>query len=189
VASLCKNVTFPPPITHRLWKNTTFASRISVVCAKTPPFLAGGRIPYAKTPPLRILGSSVIGRIAERLSLADSVARTSPESQDRGEIGWRRQMHGANVAGGPVGWAAILLLRCQLRLALRSNTRSRLRLCKRPWCPLCWAGHDMSGTGEPYLKTGDQAWGRDPNAVVSRQQNRRVLLPFGPTSSCYRVEQ
>jgi hypothetical protein len=24
-------------------------------------------------------------------------ARTSPESQDRGEIGWRRQMHGTNV--------------------------------------------------------------------------------------------
>jgi hypothetical protein len=72
---------------------------------------------------------------------------------------------------------------------VQSNSRNRLRLCKRPWCSLCRAGHDMSRTGEPYLKTGDRAGGSDPHAVVGRQQNRRVLLPFGPTSSCYRVEQ
>jgi hypothetical protein len=29
--------------------------------------------------------------------MADCVARNSPESQDRGEIGWCRQMHGVNV--------------------------------------------------------------------------------------------
>jgi hypothetical protein len=87
VASLCKNVTFPPPITHRLWKNATFASRISVVCAKPPPFLAGGRIPYAKTPPLRILGSSVIGRIAERLSLADSTGSTQASEDNIANTG------------------------------------------------------------------------------------------------------
>jgi hypothetical protein len=51
------------------------------------------------------------------------------------------------------------------------------------------AGHDMSRTGEPYLKTGEQARSDAPHAVMTRQQNRRVLLPFGPTSSCYRVEQ
>jgi hypothetical protein len=72
---------------------------------------------------------------------------------------------------------------------VQSNTRNRLRLCKRPCCPVCRAGHDMSRTGEPYLKTGDQASGLGPHAIVHRQQNRRVLLPFGPTSSCYRVEQ
>jgi hypothetical protein len=75
-------------------------------------------------------------RVSANDRLASIVfARTSPESQDLGEIDWRRQMHGANVAGGPVGWAAISLLRCQLRLAVQSNTRNRLRLCKRPCCP------------------------------------------------------
>jgi hypothetical protein len=47
----------------------------------------------------------------------------------------------------------------------------------------------MSRTGEPYLKTGEQARSDALHAVMTRQQNRRVLLPFGPTSSCYRVEQ
>lgn len=51
------------------------------------------------------------------------------------------------------------------------------------------ASHDMSRPGEPYLKTGKQALSDAPRAVMTRQQNRRVLLPFGPTSSCYRVEQ
>jgi hypothetical protein len=51
------------------------------------------------------------------------------------------------------------------------------------------AGHDMSRTGEPYLKTGELARSDTPRAMMTRQQNRRVLLPFGPTSSCYRVEQ
>ena len=51
------------------------------------------------------------------------------------------------------------------------------------------AGHDMSRTGEPYLKTGEQARSDTPRGMMTRQQNRRVLLPFGPTSSCYRVEQ
>jgi hypothetical protein len=51
------------------------------------------------------------------------------------------------------------------------------------------AGHDMSRTGEPYLKTGEQACSDVPRAAMTRQQNRRVPLPFGPTSSCYRVEQ
>lgn len=50
-------------------------------------------------------------------------------------------------------------------------------------------GHDMSRTGEPYLKTGERARSDTRRAVIARQQNRRVLLPFGPTSSCYRVEQ
>jgi hypothetical protein len=47
----------------------------------------------------------------------------------------------------------------------------------------------MSRTGEPYLKTGELARSDTPRAMMTRQQNRRVLLPFGPTSSCYRVEQ
>ena len=51
------------------------------------------------------------------------------------------------------------------------------------------AGHDMSRTGEPYLKSGEPARSDVRCAVMTRQQNRRVLLPFGPTSSCYRVEQ
>jgi hypothetical protein len=43
------------------------------------------------------------------------------------------------------------------------------------------AGHDMSRTGEPYLKTGEQARSDTPRGMMTRQQNRRVLLPFGPT--------
>jgi hypothetical protein len=51
------------------------------------------------------------------------------------------------------------------------------------------AGHDMSRPGEPYLKTGEQTLSDAPRAVMTRQLNRRVFLPFGPTLSCYRVEQ
>jgi hypothetical protein len=47
----------------------------------------------------------------------------------------------------------------------------------------------MSRPGEPYLKTGEQAGGSKPHAAMTRQQNPRVLLLFGPTSSCYHVEQ
>jgi hypothetical protein len=40
-----------------------------------------------------------------------------------------------------------------------------------------------------YLKTGEQTLSDAPRAVMTRQLNRRVFLPFGPTLSCYRVEQ
>ncbi|MDB5836262.1 MAG: hypothetical protein JWR14_6092 [Caballeronia sp.] len=79
-------------------ENATSASRISVVCAKTPAFLAGRPHSYAKTPPLRILRSSVIGRIAERLSLADNTGSTKA-SEDNIREYWSERANGPNGQG------------------------------------------------------------------------------------------
>jgi hypothetical protein len=38
-------------------------------------------------------------------------------------------------------------------------------------------------------ETGEQARSDERRAAMTRQQNRRVPLPFGSTSSWYRVEQ
>jgi hypothetical protein len=65
-------------------ENATSASRISVVCAKTPA--------------LRILRSSVIGRIAERLSLADNTGSTKA-SEDNIREYWSERANGPNGQG------------------------------------------------------------------------------------------
>jgi hypothetical protein len=94
-------------------------------------------------------------------------------------VGAGKRTHGANIAGGPVGWVAISLLRCQLRLARGSNTRKRLRLLQAASSPETYlAAHDMSAQ-EKLFETGEQARSDTLRAMMIRQQNRRVLLPFG----------
>src|SRR3954469_25005414 len=46
-------------------------------------------------------------------------------------------------------------------------------------------GHDISRTRVPHLKSGSALHQRSTAARNAGQQNRRALLSFGPTSSCY----
>ena len=47
----------------------------------------------------------------------------------------RDRTHDHSQKTGGSGQGGHRLFGCQLRLAVRSNTRNRLRLCKRPCCP------------------------------------------------------
>ncbi|MFM0498014.1 hypothetical protein PQQ88_31490 [Paraburkholderia caledonica] len=116
-------------------------------------------------------------------------ARTSPESQGQGSIFFDPRRYWRALAGGPVGVVIAFFLKSAAAVVSKQYQEQTASLQTALLPETYRAGHDMSRTGEPYLKTGEQARGDKPRAMMTRQQNRRVLLPFGPTSSCYRVEQ
>jgi len=117
--------------------------------------------------------------------VADSVCKDFPRESRSGLNFLRVPMRRANLAGGPVDGVVIALPVVDVQAIPGTDCVFANGLVVRA----CRAGHDMSRTGEPYLKTGEQARSDTLHAVMTRQQNRRVLLPFGPTSSCYRIEQ
>lgn len=112
-------------------------------------------------------------------------ARTSPESQGRGAIFFDPRRHRRVLAGVPAGVVITFFLKSAAAIVLK-RYQEQTALLQTALLPETYrASHDMSRTGEPYLKTGGQAPSDAPRAVMTRQENRRFLLPFGPTSSCY----
>uniref|UniRef100_UPI0038CDA958 transposase n=1 Tax=Paraburkholderia ginsengisoli TaxID=311231 RepID=UPI0038CDA958 len=70
----------------------------------------------------------------------------------------RQHSSGGRTRLGHISLRGNVYLRTLLVQGARSTLQSALRADPTHVGRLQWAAHDISRTGEPYLKTGDQAW-------------------------------
>src|SRR5258706_15745572 len=75
----------------------------------------------------------------------------------------------------PCRWSHITSLMSAVAVVSKQSQEQTASLQTALLLEVYRAGHDTSRTGEPWLKTGEQARSDAPRAVMTRQQNRRVL--------------